>query len=65
MRTIKLDILNNGAIYFLKKLEAKNLIRILSIDDDTKLVDGYNEPMSPQSIEEIEKQLNELHKEWN
>ena len=63
MRKIKLDILNSGAIDFLKKLESKNLIRILSIDDDTKSVDGYNEPMSPQSIEEIEKRLNELNKE--
>jgi hypothetical protein len=65
MKRIKLDVLDKKAIYFLKKLETKNLIHILNIDSDTDEPIKNNGAVDSQSIEEIEIRLKELHSEWS
>lgn len=70
MKTITLDILDDKAINLLKDLETLNVIRLhdtkesnptASINSFTK----YKGLMSKQSIEEIDKQLNDLRNEWD
>jgi hypothetical protein len=70
MKTITLDILDDGAINLLKDLEALKVIRLH--DDKIKpttplsnLAEKYSGKMSQQSLEEIDKQLNDLRNEWD
>ena len=68
MRTVTLEILNEKAFNLLKDLELLKLIRFKGniVNDNTKenLVLKYKGAMQRQSIEEIEKQLNDLRNEW-
>ena len=70
MRTVTLDILDDKAISLLKDLEALNIIRIQDDHEDETIkpvnsFTKYKGQMSGQSIEEIDKQLNDLRNEWD
>jgi len=70
MRTVTLDILDDKALNLLKDLESLNVIRLHSIEEDRqkeaidriKKLEGL---MSKQPIDEINRQLNDLHNEWD
>jgi len=70
MKMVTVDILDDKAINLLKDLEELNVIKlhengnsnaIKSINSFTK----YKGMMTKQSIEEIDKQLNDLRNEWD
>ena len=66
MTTVTLDILDDKAINLLKDLEAMNIIRLheaenVPVNSFTK----YKGQLSKQSIDEIDKQLDELRNEWD
>jgi len=70
MRTITLDILDDKALNFLKDLESLKVIRIQDNNEASKgapinLASKYSGAMTKQSIEEIDKQLNDLRNEWD
>jgi len=70
MKTVTLDILKDEAFGLLKDLETLKIIRIQSnekkaINTPVNLAEKYSGAMSDQSIEEIDKQLNELRNEWD
>ncbi|HEX3384941.1 MAG TPA: hypothetical protein VHS53_07135 [Mucilaginibacter sp.] len=71
MKTITVDILQDEALNLLKDLEAMNIIRVHSDDQDGNSYSGklmsekYKGAMSKQSREEIDKQLNDLRNEWD
>ncbi len=65
MKTITLDILDDKAINLLKDLEAMDIIKLHDEEDGNSAVlinsfTKYKGIMSKQSIEEIDKQLNEF-----
>ena len=69
MTTITLDILDDKAMNLLKDLEALNVIKLHDAIDDgitgpVKSIKRFKGLMTPQSIEEIDKQLNDLRNEW-
>lgn len=68
MTTITLDILDDKAMNLLKDLEMMNVIKLHDTTEDTtppiKSVKRFKGMMTPQSIEEIDKQLNDLRNEW-
>jgi len=69
MTTITLDILDEKAINLLKDLESLKIIRLHETNEadiitPAKSVKKYKGLMTSQSIEEIEKQLNDLRNEW-
>jgi len=68
MRTVTLDILNDKAMKLLKDLESLKLIRLrkesVAVKSSDNLVSKYKGAMTKQSVEELEKQLNELRNEW-
>lgn len=69
MTTITLDILDDKAINLLKDLESLKIIRLHETNEadiitPAKSVKKYKGLMTSQSIEEIEKQLNDLRNEW-
>ena len=68
MQTLAIEILNNKAVKLLEDLEVLHLIRVLK---EKKIVSKrpnggktYKGKMSKQSINEIDKQLNELRNGW-
>ena len=67
MTTITLDILDDKAMDLLKDLEAMHVIRLhdTEITTEPKSVKKYKGLMTKQSIEEIDKQLNDLRNEWD
>ena len=68
MRTIKIDIINTKVLNLLRELEQLKLIRVrkdrprekTAVKDTSK----HKGTMSKQSLNEINKQLNELRSEW-
>jgi len=69
MRTVTLDILDDKAVNLLKDLESLKVIRLHHINEDKSAeridrIKSYKGQMTKQSIEEIEKQLNDLRNEW-
>lgn len=70
MRTITVDILDNKALKLLKDLESLKVIRIQNKKEEVRTVSAnlsakYSGAMTKQSIEEINKQLNDLRNEWD
>lgn len=69
MKTVTLDILNDKAMNLLKDLESLKLVRVRrqsSTDKELKkdLIAKYKGAMTPQSKEEIDRQLQDLRNEW-
>lgn len=68
MRTIKIDIINTKVLNLLRELEQLKLIRVRKDRPKEKTVvkdtSKYKGTMSKQSLNEINKQLNELRSEW-
>ncbi|HTK21148.1 MAG TPA: hypothetical protein VL442_16610 [Mucilaginibacter sp.] len=70
MRTITVDILQDEALNLLKDLEALNVIRLHETNGDSDVkninaIKSYKGLMTKQSPEEIDKQLDDLRKEWD
>ena len=70
MRTLTLDVLNDKAINLLKDLEDLKVIKLhedaeIHAKNPKNLAAKYSGAMTKQSIEEIEKQLNDLRAEWD
>jgi hypothetical protein len=70
MRTVTLDILKDEGFNLLKDLEALKIIRIKTDKEGLtsaplNLAAKYSGAMSKQSPKEIDKQLNDLRKEWD
>lgn len=70
MRTVTVDILNDEALNLLKDLEALNVIRVHQSNEDkgsasVNNIKSYKGLMSKQSLDEINKQLNDLRNEWD
>jgi len=68
MTTVTLDILDDKAMNLLKDLEAMNVIKLhKTIENDTARINSFRKfkgAMTPQPIEEIDKQLSDLRNEW-
>jgi hypothetical protein len=70
MKTITIDILNEKAMDLLKNLEILKLIRLRKEKYGEKdvsavnLIAKYKGAMSKQSLDEVDKQLNELRNGW-
>ena len=67
MRTVTVDIINEKALHLLKNLEGLQLIRLRrSEEKPTQSVNWlkYKGAMSKQTIEDIDKQINELRDSW-
>ena len=65
MRTIKIDILDERAVDFLKHLKAQNLINIVRIDDDQNAATDVDSVFSRQSVEEIKMLLSNFREASN
>jgi hypothetical protein len=68
MKTVTVDILDDKAINLLKDLEGLKVIKLHEEDGRNqvvKSVKGLKGQMTRQSIEEIDKQLNDLRNEWD
>jgi hypothetical protein len=70
MKTITVDILQDEALNLLKDLEAMNVIRLHDTDEAKRIqhinaIKSYKGLMTKQSPEEIDKQLDDLRKEWD
>lgn len=69
MTTITLDILDDKAIDLLKDLESLKVIRLHQINENKtsslNLAAKYSGAMTKQSLEDIDKQLNDLRNEWD
>lgn len=71
MRTITIEVMNEGVIPLLQNLEQLQLLR-LSWDGQRLTTDRplvayqakYEGKMTPQPLEEIDRQLKELRDEW-
>jgi hypothetical protein len=68
MRTLTLDILDDKAMELLRDLESQKIIRIQNEKEELKtppvnLAAKYSGAMSRQSLEDIDKQLNDLRNE--
>jgi hypothetical protein len=66
--TITIEILDDNAYALLKDMERSNLIHIKSIFETPQtgnLAAKYKGKMAKQSIEEIDKQCNDLRDEWD
>jgi hypothetical protein len=69
MTTITLDILDDKAMNLLKDLKAMNVIKLHAATEDNSAAPinsftKFKGLMTPQSIEEIDKQLSDLRNEW-
>jgi len=69
MKTVTLDILNDKAMNLLKELELLKLVRVrrqTSTGKELKkdLIAKYKGAMTPQSKDEIDRQLQDLRNEW-
>ena len=68
MQTITIDILNNKAVRLLQDLELLQLIRMRKEKtqpaDEINWATKYKGAMTKQPLTDIDKQLNELRKEW-
>jgi hypothetical protein len=70
MTTITVDILDDKAVNLLKDLEALKVIRLHpivgnKISDPISAIKSYKGLMAKQPIDEVDKQLNDLRKEWD
>ena len=70
MKTLTLDILDDTAITVLEGLESEKRIRIQGNGQETKpktidLAAKYSGAMTKQSLEDVDKQLNDLRNEWD
>ena len=65
MKTITVDILNEKAIKLLEDLEGLKLIRLRDKDQSHKNWLQYKGAITKQDINEVDKQLMELRKEWD
>ena len=65
MKTITVDILNEKAIKLLEDLEGLKLIRLRDKDQSDKNWLQYKGAITKQDINEVDKQLMELRKEWD
>ncbi len=70
MTTVTLDILDNKALNLLKDLESLKVIRLHNAKEDNSAlaiarIKSYKGLMTKQSIEEIDKQINDLRNEWD
>ncbi len=67
MKTVTLDLIDENAMNLLKDLETLNVIRLHDTDESSvppiNSFTKYKGLMSKQSIEEIDKQLNDLRNE--
>ncbi|HMI01416.1 MAG TPA: hypothetical protein VK541_02990 [Pedobacter sp.] len=69
MTTLTIDVLNDKALNLLKDLE---LLKIIRVRKDKKVVNSssenlitkYKGAMTTQPLREIDKQLDDLRKEW-
>lgn len=68
MQTITIDILNKKALKLLEDLEHLQLIRlhkeIKRSSTPANRIRQYKGAMAKQSIDDVDKQLNELRDEW-
>ncbi len=65
MKTITVDILNEKAIKLLEDLEGLKLIRLREKDQSDKNWLQYKGAITKQDINEVDKQLTALRKEWD
>jgi hypothetical protein len=68
MKTVTVDILDDKAINLLKDLEGLRVIKLHEEDRRKQLVKSVKDlkgQMTRQSVEEINKQLNDLRNEWD
>ena len=70
MKTITLDLLDDKAINLLRDLETLDIIRLHDTEGGNSVAPinsftKFKGMMSKQSIEEIDKQLNDLRNEWD
>ena len=68
MKTVTVDILDDKAINLLKDLEGLRVIKLHEEDGRNQVVKSVKDlkgQMTRQSIEEIDKQLNDLRNEWD
>lgn len=69
MTTLTIDILNDKALALLKDLELLKIIRVRenkrNLDPGSEdLIAKYKGAMTPQSLNDIDNQLNSLRDEW-
>ncbi len=67
MQTVTVDIINEKAIKLLEDMELLQLIRLHKEEQKGNGVDfikKYKGAMTPQSISEIDRQLDELRNAW-
>ena len=69
MTTVTVDLLNENALNLLRDLELLNLIRLRKEQDEfvtsgANAVAKYKGAMSCQSLEDIDRQLKSLRREW-
>ena len=68
MTTITVDILDDKAINLLKDMEALKIIKLHPDKPEKSLANlasKYSGVMTKQSLEEIDKQLNDFRNEWD
>ncbi|WP_134090828.1 hypothetical protein [Olivibacter sp. XZL3] len=69
MRTLTIDVLNDKAMNLLKDLEQLEIIRVrrdkkITPTDSGNLIAKYKGAMKAQSMDEVDKQLEDLRNEW-
>ncbi len=68
MQTLTIDIINNKALKLLQDLELLQLIRVRKENPVPEKIanwaEKYKGAMTKQSLNDIDKQLNELRSEW-
>lgn len=69
MTTLTIDVLNDKALKLLKDLELLKIIRVRKDNkvvnvNSEKLIAKYKGAMTKQPLSEIDKQLDDLRKEW-
>jgi hypothetical protein len=64
--SLTIEIVDKDAVIFLQGMEQMNLIKIFkkSSVESPNWIKKYKGAMSPQPIEEIDRQLNELRNAW-
>ena len=70
MTTVTLDILNDKAMDLLKDLEELKVIRLHHDEETNRIlainrIKSYKGLMTKQTIEEIDKQIDDLRNEWD
>ena len=69
MTTLTIDVLNENALNLLKDLEMLKIIRVRKDNkvlntNSENLITKYKGAMTPQPLDEIDKQLDGLRNEW-